>query len=251
MLKSVLYFIMPLVTHAYVTYVENQFKIKSISDNIPLWAYDCYDRDQYSGIMCTNSCDIALYSCGYSECTQYELYEAQHRAVSERSEALLIHGRYSYNDTCHLPVSFVSSDIHNYIGGKIYITTYPFESDMVYVISGYVSQIVFMVFVLFCLVCIVLKKQRVYNRMIVVEHRIQPSAIQETMVDIPGDDVSMKDELEGETCSICIDEFDSQHQIYKLECGHVFHKECILRWMNNESRCPLCNKTYGSISEDI
>lgn len=251
MLKSILCFMMPIVTHSYVTYVESRFKITSISDSIPSWAYKCYDIDIYSGKMCNDDCNIALYSCIYADCSSDEIHDAQHKAISQGSDALLINGKYSSNDTCHLPISFVGPDINNHVGRKIYITTYPFEHSLMYIISGYVSQIVFTAFVLFCFVCIILKKQRVYNRTVIVEHRIRPSTIQETMVDIPGDDISMKDELEGETCSICIDEFDLRHQIYKLECGHVFHKECILRWMNTETRCPLCNKTYGSISEDI
>jgi uncharacterized protein with PIN domain len=53
------------------------------------------------------------------------------------------------------------------------------------------------------------------------------------------------------TCSICLDNMDTD--IYKTECKHEFHEDCIREYVNyinrdvnrsnmNFIRCPLCNK---------
>ena len=44
-------------------------------------------------------------------------------------------------------------------------------------------------------------------------------------------------------CSICFDEFKSMQRVKLLqECGHEYHDECINKWLENEKRCPICNK---------
>lgn len=46
----------------------------------------------------------------------------------------------------------------------------------------------------------------------------------------------------GEMCSICLVEFDKREVVSRLSrCGHVFHQECIDRWIDcNHFTCPLC-----------
>jgi hypothetical protein len=41
---------------------------------------------------------------------------------------------------------------------------------------------------------------------------------------------------ESSTCSICLDE----GQKIQLDCGHLYHKECINRWLLESSSCPEC-----------
>jgi len=36
-------------------------------------------------------------------------------------------------------------------------------------------------------------------------------------------------------CTICLDKIGLEYT--KLECGHVFHKDCIEKWAKN---CPIC-----------
>ena len=48
-------------------------------------------------------------------------------------------------------------------------------------------------------------------------------------------------ELPDESCSICLEEFKTGDNIKKLNCTHVFHKECLEPWLNNNNRnCPMC-----------
>lgn len=42
-------------------------------------------------------------------------------------------------------------------------------------------------------------------------------------------------------CSICYEKHTT-HSIVKLKCNHIFHKDCIYKWIENNPSCPLCRK---------
>ncbi len=46
------------------------------------------------------------------------------------------------------------------------------------------------------------------------------------------------DNNEDKECSICLNIISENEQ--KLECGHVFHKECISKWFLRSITCPCC-----------
>lgn len=50
-------------------------------------------------------------------------------------------------------------------------------------------------------------------------------------------------------CSICFDECLKELGI--LECGHVFHYECVLAWNIKEKSCPLCRKKVSMVPSEI
>ena len=39
-------------------------------------------------------------------------------------------------------------------------------------------------------------------------------------------------------CSICLENINKDD--YKLNCNHIFHKNCISQWLIKSSNCPLC-----------
>ena len=41
-------------------------------------------------------------------------------------------------------------------------------------------------------------------------------------------------------CLICLDEFKNGQKSIALPCIHIFHSECIKKWMKTENFCPLC-----------
>lgn len=47
-----------------------------------------------------------------------------------------------------------------------------------------------------------------------------------------------------EQCSICLTDIskleNKNNNNFKLNCGHKFHKECIMEWLKNHNTCPLC-----------
>ena len=45
-------------------------------------------------------------------------------------------------------------------------------------------------------------------------------------------------------CVICFENFKVNEKIIKLNCFHIFHKECIENWLNKNNICPVCKNKY-------
>lgn len=47
-----------------------------------------------------------------------------------------------------------------------------------------------------------------------------------------------------EKCMVCLGEFSSDEDgseiALKLPCGHHFHDDCLVKWLENRNTCPLC-----------
>ena len=52
--------------------------------------------------------------------------------------------------------------------------------------------------------------------------------------------VSLEDIDKSSTCSICLEEFNSEKEIAFLDCKHIYHMECIIEWITKDASCPLC-----------
>ena len=48
----------------------------------------------------------------------------------------------------------------------------------------------------------------------------------------------------NEKCLICLEEFIENNQVLYLPCSHLFHSVCILRWLLNNNKCPICQTDY-------
>lgn len=46
--------------------------------------------------------------------------------------------------------------------------------------------------------------------------------------------------LENTECSICLSPFEHDDEAMITPCGHTFHSECLLRWMEEQMICPVC-----------
>jgi len=69
--------------------------------------------------------------------------------------------------------------------------------------------------------------------------------------------------LEGETCCICLDDYhikcenhnECDPKCYQLFCNHIYHKKCIMEWLDHDAKCPLCNESiktkYGQSFEEL
>jgi cbb3-type cytochrome oxidase subunit 3 len=51
-------------------------------------------------------------------------------------------------------------------------------------------------------------------------------------------------------CTICIEDFQDENIVSVTPCNHIFHFECIKKWMINDInhiKCPLCNHQFIKI----
>jgi hypothetical protein len=51
--------------------------------------------------------------------------------------------------------------------------------------------------------------------------------------------------LNSETCVICYEDYEEGIEIIILKCKHPFHTECISKWLENSTKCPLCKCDLG------
>lgn len=41
-------------------------------------------------------------------------------------------------------------------------------------------------------------------------------------------------------CPICFDAFDKREVNVAEQCKHMFHKDCLTRWLSENTTCPVC-----------
>lgn len=47
-------------------------------------------------------------------------------------------------------------------------------------------------------------------------------------------------------CIVCLEDYVLDELLIKLYCGHVYHRDCILSWLNTKGNCPVC-RDMGSV----
>ncbi|ESO06177.1 hypothetical protein HELRODRAFT_188288 [Helobdella robusta] len=50
-------------------------------------------------------------------------------------------------------------------------------------------------------------------------------------------------------CTICQESLQNM-KVLKLRCSHRFHEKCIIRWVKEQSTCPICRK-FTLLEEDF
>jgi len=43
-------------------------------------------------------------------------------------------------------------------------------------------------------------------------------------------------------CAICLEEVEDEQLVSELPCTHVYHSDCIRKWLKRRMTCPLCNE---------
>ena len=46
--------------------------------------------------------------------------------------------------------------------------------------------------------------------------------------------------IKEKKCSICLFKYKKSDIIKEFPCNHIFHKNCILKWLEKSNICPLC-----------
>lgn len=76
-----------------------------------------------------------------------------------------------------------------------------------------------------------------YDTLLKLDERNTKKTAAEVAATIVAESAVAKD-----TCGICLDE-TTNSLVKRLSCGHVFHAECIDRWLGNYAdRCPIDNQ---------
>ena len=53
-------------------------------------------------------------------------------------------------------------------------------------------------------------------------------------------------------CSICLDKlFTANTDVSVLQCGHMYHKDCLERYMKIKNKCPNCRSEITSIVKTV
>ncbi|KAL5982053.1 hypothetical protein ACLOJK_016122 [Asimina triloba] len=48
-------------------------------------------------------------------------------------------------------------------------------------------------------------------------------------------------------CAVCICRFKGDEEVRELQCGHVFHRDCLDTWLEHQGHtCPLCRSSMLS-----
>ena len=45
----------------------------------------------------------------------------------------------------------------------------------------------------------------------------------------------------GEMCVICLEDILEKQYTIKLSCNHLYHSDCLYRWLCKKPVCPLCS----------
>ncbi|KAH7529546.1 hypothetical protein ACOSP7_010471 [Xanthoceras sorbifolium] len=60
------------------------------------------------------------------------------------------------------------------------------------------------------------------------------------MAEAPVVEEKIKVSYQEKDCSICLEKLSVGQKGGRLSCTHVFHKKCIVPWLEKSSSCPLC-----------
>ncbi|KAJ9141304.1 hypothetical protein P3X46_031852 [Hevea brasiliensis] len=44
----------------------------------------------------------------------------------------------------------------------------------------------------------------------------------------------------GVTCVVCLEELEEDDDLIELPCSHLYHEDCIVKWLLSSHLCPLC-----------
>lgn len=48
------------------------------------------------------------------------------------------------------------------------------------------------------------------------------------------------EQFDTSSCSVCLGDFHLADSLLQLTCKHVYHRECLLQWLQTHFHCPYC-----------
>lgn len=77
---------------------------------------------------------------------------------------------------------------------------------------------------------------------------VKPKAVQQPLTEVRLAAVPPAEARElAADCPVCLHDFDDREPCSRLPCSHIFHRDCINRWLSRGSRsCPICRMDAAS-----
>jgi len=44
----------------------------------------------------------------------------------------------------------------------------------------------------------------------------------------------------SDECSVCLEKFALDESALRIPCGHLFHQDCVRKWLQSSNQCPVC-----------
>ncbi|XP_054816953.1 probable E3 ubiquitin-protein ligase RHG1A [Prosopis cineraria] len=63
-------------------------------------------------------------------------------------------------------------------------------------------------------------------------------------------DEEINERLSNNDCSICLEGFEVDEEAVLMPCSHLFHKICIVNWLQRKHFCPLCRFQLPTSDDD-
>ena len=70
---------------------------------------------------------------------------------------------------------------------------------------------------------------------------------EEVVEEVAASEVSEDD---GDCCPVCLNGYAASELVIELPCAHVFHEQCIARWLQQEPSCPQCRYLVAPSATD-
>lgn len=48
---------------------------------------------------------------------------------------------------------------------------------------------------------------------------------------------------QDDKCAICLGDYEQDEEVKNMPCGHLFHSECLGRWLKINRTCPICKQS--------
>ncbi|RXG51213.1 E3 ubiquitin-protein ligase [Armadillidium vulgare] len=73
-----------------------------------------------------------------------------------------------------------------------------------------------------------------------------PPLPQEKINQIPTVKITQEQCDKSLQCTVCMEDFNLDELVRKLNCEHCYHEDCIIPWLQLHGTCPVCRKTLMS-----
>ncbi|AES69216.1 putative aminoacyltransferase, E1 ubiquitin-activating enzyme [Medicago truncatula] len=79
-------------------------------------------------------------------------------------------------------------------------------------------------------------------------HTSRRSGVRHVYHNLPRVEIEEGMKCEALMCSICLVELSVGSKAIRLPCSHIYHDECIMKWLDRSNTCPMCRQSVSHTS---